>query len=74
MNLINTNEADYSRYIFFYVSNLVQNHNFDEAKQITSDINFINSTLLLSQGKDWIENQNFKNLKKYFHVKIIIML
>ena len=66
LNLINTNEADYSRYIFFYVSNLVQNHNFDEAKQITSDINFINSTLLLSQGKDWIENQNFKKFEKIF--------
>ncbi len=66
LNLINTNEADYSRYIFFYVSNLVQNHNFDEAKQITSDIEFINSTLLLSQGKDWIENQNFKKFEKIF--------
>ncbi len=66
LNLMNKNESDYSRYIFFYLSYLIQNYNFNEAKQITSDINYINSTLLLSQGKHWIENQNFKKFKKIF--------
>ncbi len=66
LNLMNKNDSDYSRYIFFYLSYLIQNYNFNEAKQITSDINYINSTLLLSQGKHWIENQNFKKFKKIF--------
>ena len=31
-NLINKNEADYSRYIYFYLSYLIQNKKFEEAK------------------------------------------
>ena len=68
-NLINKNEADYSRYIYFYLSYLIQNKKFEEAKIVINDINYINSTLLLSQGKSWIENGNFEKFNQVFSCK-----
>ena len=68
-NLINKNEADYSRYIYFYLSYLIQNKRFEEAKIVINDINYINSTLLLSQGKSWIENGNFEKFNQVFSCK-----
>ena len=68
-NLINKNEADYSRYIYFYLSYLIQNKKFEEAKIVINDINYINSTLLLSQGKNWIENENFEKFNQVFSCK-----
>ena len=68
-NLINKNEADYSRYIYFYLSYLIQNKKFEQAKIETNDINYINSTLLLSQGKSWIENENFEKFNQVFSCK-----
>ncbi len=66
LNLINKNEADYSRYFYFYLSYLVQKNKFDELEGAISSIEYINSTLLLSQGKSWIEEKNFKNFKDIF--------
>ena len=68
-NLINNNEADYSRYIYFYLSYLIQNKKFEQAKIEINDINYINSTLLLSQGKSWIENENFDKFNQVFSCK-----
>ena len=66
LNLVNKNEADYSRYLYFYLSYLVQKNQFKELKDIISNIEYINSTLLLSQGKSWIESKNFKNFQNVF--------
>ena len=68
-NLINDPEGDYTRYIFFYLSYLVENQRIKEAKNIINDIDYINSTLLLSQGKSWIENKNAEKLVKVFSCK-----
>ena len=65
-NLINKNEGDYSRYIYFYLSYLIQNKKFVEAKTLSNNINYINSTLLLSQGKSWIEKGNFEKFNQVF--------
>ena len=65
-NLINNNESDFTRYIYFYLSYLVENNRIDEAKEITKGIEFINTTLLLSQGKSWIENENEQRLNDVF--------
>ena len=62
--LINNPEIDYSRYIFFYLAYLIENDRIIEAKKITDDIHYINSTLLLSQGKSWIEKGNFDQFQK----------
>ena len=65
-NLINDSEADYTRYIYFYLSYLIQNDRVEEAKQITKDLDYINTTLLLSQGKSWIDSKNTQKLISVF--------
>ena len=67
--LINDHESDFTRYIYFYISYLVENDNLDEAKVITDEIEFLNSTLLLSQGKSWIDNGNLQKFKEVFSCK-----
>ena len=64
--LINNSEADYSRYIYFYLTHLIEIKKIDEAKAITDELNYINTTLLLSQGKSWIENNKLNKFSKVF--------
>ncbi len=68
-NLFNDLEVDYTRYIFFYLSYLIENDRTDKAKEIISEIDYVNSTLLLSQGKNWIENGNEEKLTNVFSCK-----
>ena len=60
------NKFDYSRYLFFYLSYLIENNRIDEAIQLTNKIEYINNPILLSQGKNWIENKKYENFKKFF--------
>ncbi len=69
LNLINNQKADYTRYTYFYLSYLIENNNFIDAMKITKDINYINTTLLLSQGKYWIEQENYKKFNDVFSCK-----
>ena len=66
LKLINNNQADYSRYIYFYLSYLIEKNKIEEAKVITDEIDYINTTLLLSQGKSWIEKNEYKKFGKVF--------
>ena len=66
LNLINDVEADYTRYNFFLLSFLIENDRIAEIENITRKIDYTSSTLLLSQGKSWIENGDEKNLAKVF--------
>ncbi len=68
-NLINDNEADYTRYIYFFLSYLVENERNSEVKNIIDDLEVINTTLLLSQGKSWILNNNSEKLVDVFSCK-----
>ena len=68
-NLINDNEVDYTRYIYFYLSYLIENNRIEDAKKITNDLDYINSTLLLSQGKRWIQNGEIEKLTRVFSCK-----
>ena len=65
-NLINSQNEDYSRYIFFYINYLIKIDEYDEAKNITGNLNYLNSSLLISQGKKWIEDQKAEEFKKIF--------
>ncbi len=67
--LINDGEADYSRYVYFYLSYLVENNRIEDAKQITDNLDYLNTTLLLSQGKSWIQNNNFEKFVSVFSCK-----
>ena len=69
VNLINNPEGDYSRYMFFYINYLIENNQIDEAKLVANKIEYISSTLLLSQSKSWVENKNFKEFNKIFSCK-----
>ena len=65
-NLISDSEGDYSRYYFFYISYLVENNRLAEAQKLFDNIEYINSTLLLSQGKSWLDNGNEEKFTKFF--------
>ena len=67
--LVNNDDADLTRYNFFYLAYLIENNKIEEAKKITEDIEFINTSLLLSQGKSWIENGNERKIKNIFSCK-----
>jgi len=65
--LVNSkNDADYTRYIFFYLNYLIENDGYEEAKNITTNIDYLNSSSLISQGKKWIEDQELEEFKKIF--------
>ena len=66
-NLVNNyNQIDYTRYLYFFLSYLIENERFNDADEAVRNIEYINSTLLLSQGKNWIENKNYKKFEKIF--------
>ena len=64
--LINSQNEDYSRYIFFYINYLIENDGYDDAKKITDNLDYLNSSLLVSQGKKWIEDKKLDKFKKIF--------
>ena len=66
LNLINNPDGDYSRYIFFYINDLIDRKKIDEAKAVTDQLEYINSTLLLSQSKSWVDNDKFHEFNKIF--------
>jgi len=66
-NLVNSqNDADYSRYIFFYLNHLIEIDEYEEAKIITDNLDYLNLSLLVSQGKRWIDNKKVEKFKKIF--------
>jgi len=67
--IINKDNDDYSRYIFFYINYLIESNKYKEAKEITNNLKYLNSSLLISQGKKWIENEKIKEFQKIFSCK-----
>ena len=68
-NLINNKEVDYSRYIFFYINNLIEQNKFQTAKEIADQIDFLNSSLLIMQTKNWIDNKKLEKFTEIFSCK-----
>ena len=66
LNLINNQQGDYSRYTFFYISYLIDNQEIDEAKAVGDQLEYINSTLLLTQTKSWLDKNKIKEFNKIF--------
>ena len=64
--LINAQNKNFSRYIFFYINYLIKNGEYDEAKNITDSLDYLNSSLLITQGKRWIEDKKVEEFKKIF--------
>ena len=68
-NLINNKEVDYSRYIFFYINNLIEQNKFQTAKDPTDQIDSLNSSLLVMQTKNWIDNKKLEKFTEIFSCK-----
>ncbi len=68
-NLKNSEAADYSRYLFFYVNYLVYEKRFDLIKEISSEIDVLSSNLIILQTKSWIEKNKFDEIEKIFSCK-----
>ncbi len=65
-NLINSDEGDYTRYLFFYLNNLIKKKDFKSAINISKKINVLESSLLINQSKLWIDDSNFNKFGKFF--------
>ena len=65
-NNVRTKNADFTRYIFFYINYLIENSRYQDAKEIASNLEYFNSSLLISQGKKWIEDKKKKKFQKVF--------
>tara|TARA_Y100000591_G_C21843555_1_gene707211 strand:- start:846 stop:2531 length:1686 start_codon:yes stop_codon:yes gene_type:complete len=64
--LLDLEEGDYSRYLFFYLANLINQNKFESVKKISLKIDPITSTLLILQSKYWIDTSKFENFSKIF--------
>ena len=67
--LTNFNNEGDSRYLFFYANYLIGQNNFSKAKNIFKNVHPLNSTLLISQAKKWIDEGNYDNIEKVFSCK-----
>jgi len=71
-NLINNKDSgrakntDHSRYIFFYINYLIENNKHQDAKEISTNLEYLKSSLLISQGKKWIEDEKQEEFQKVF--------
>jgi len=69
LNLINSPKSDYSRYLFFYLGNIVENKDYNIANEISKTIEPLKSSLLIAQSKKWIEENNYHKFNHYFSCK-----
>jgi len=65
-NSISTQDADYSRYVFFYINYLIENNKYEETKEIANNLDYLNLSLLISQGKKWVDDKKSEEFKKIF--------
>ena len=68
-NIINSSEGDYSRYLFFYLSQILSNNDYETATEISQTIDPISSGLLISQLKKWIDQSAYENITNSFSCK-----
>ena len=69
LNLINSGEDDYSRYMFFYLAKKLEEKDYETVRNISSTIDPISNGLLVLQSKYWIDESNFKKFNNIFSCK-----
>ena len=69
LKLLENEDLDYSRYLFFYTSYLIEINDLKKLREIKAKLNPINSSLLLSQLRIWLENGEYKEIKNLFSHK-----
>ena len=65
-SLINSKDGNYTRYLFFYLNNLIKKNDFKSAIQLSKDINVLDSNLLIQQSLKWIDNSEFNKFTNLF--------
>ena len=65
-SLINSKDGNYTRYLFFYLNNLIKKNDFKSAIQLSKDINVLDSNLLIQQSIKWIDNSEFNKFGNLF--------
>ncbi len=66
INIINSEDADYSRYLYFYLENALRDKNFDISNEISLNIDSLSGSLLVSQVNKWIQENQYSKFGKYF--------
>ena len=67
--IINSSDGDYERYLFFYINFLLNKKKNTEAQTVAKIIDPLNSSLLASQSKKWIDDKKFENFINIFSCK-----
>ena len=66
LKIIENDEGEYSRYLFFYLNYLIKNNQYENTYKFADKIKLIGSNLLVAQSKFWIQNSEFKKIKNLF--------
>ena len=66
INLINSDQGDYTRYLFFYFKNLIRNKDFESVHQISKTINVLDDNLLILQSKQWLDKSRYDKFNQFF--------
>ncbi len=69
LEVINKSDSDYSRYVFFYTSYLIEKERFSIIHNVLSEYDYINSKLLISQSKNWVEDRKYEKFTNIFSCK-----
>ncbi len=69
LNIINENDINYSRYIFFYINYLIEKKRYQEINEISDQIDILDTNLLILQSKKWINDKNLSNFTDIFSCK-----
>ena len=68
-SIINFEEIGYSRYLFFYLNHLLDENKFEKVENLLKNIDSLNSTLLVSQTRNWINEKNYEKVRRIFSCK-----
>jgi len=71
--LINNQQGDYSRYIFFYINYLIENKKIEEAKEIADNLNILILHYYYLKVEAGLKMENLKSLIKFFHATTIMI-
>ena len=66
LEIIESEEGGYSRYLFFYINYLINNNQIENAIKLAEKIELIGSNLIVAQTKFWMQNSEFSKIKNLF--------
>jgi len=67
--IINQDYDDNSRYTYFYISFLIENGQFSKVEKLAENIESLNSSLLISQAKNWVRDNRYNKFNEIFSCK-----